>query len=110
MRVVVRQGFYCSSSSHSGSTSSALAHLDHGQYTFRWTAQRALHVFSPGRPVNFDTNSASPGNILAMQQFDPTRNDYSLKFQPLVIARYSFIQLSGLMRHGGNENARISKR
>ena len=45
------------------------------QYPVRWTAQSALHVSSPGRPVHSDTNSASLGSILAMQQL---RNDYSL--------------------------------
>ena len=48
-------------------------------------AQSALHVSSPGRPVHSDTNSASLGSILAMQQL---RNDYSLTFPPLSIARY----------------------
>ena len=52
------------------------------QYPVRWTAQSALHFSSPGRPVHSDTNSASPGSILAMQQL---RNDYSLTFPPLSI-------------------------
>ena len=43
-------------------------------------------------------------SILAMQQL---RNDYSLTFTPLAIARYSFIQLSGLRRREENENAQI---
>ena len=39
------------------------------QYPVRWTAQSALHFLpSPGRPVHSDTNSASPGSILARQQ------------------------------------------
>ena len=39
------------------------------QYPVRWTAQSALHFFAlPGRPVHSDTNSASPGSILVMQQ------------------------------------------
>ena len=62
---------------------------------------------SPGRPVHSDTNSASPGSILAMQQL---RNDYSLTFPPLSVARYSFIQLSRLRRREENENAQTSKR
>ena len=45
----------------------------------------------PGRPVHSDTNMASAGSILAMQQL---RNDYSLTFPPLSVARYSFIKLS----------------
>ena len=28
------------------------------QYPVHWTAQRALHLSSPGRPVHSDTNSA----------------------------------------------------
>ena len=48
---------------------------------------------SPGRPVHSDTNSASLGSILAMQQL---RNDYSLTCPPLSIAVYSFIQLGQL--------------
>ena len=48
----------------------------------------------PGRPVHSDTNSASPGSILAMQQLRATTK--SLTFPPLSIARYSFIQLSQL--------------
>ena len=47
---------------------------------------------SPGRPVHSDTNSASPGSILARQQLPA--NAKSLTFPPLSIARYSFIQLS----------------
>ena len=42
-----------------------------------------------------------------MQQF---RNDYSLTFPPLSIARYSFIQLSRLRRREVKENAQTSKR
>ena len=41
----------------------------------------------PDRPVHSDTNSASLGSILVMQQL---RNDYSLTCPPLSIARYSF--------------------
>ena len=62
---------------------------------------------SPGRPVQSDTNSASLGSILAMQQL---RNDYSLTCPPLSIARYSFIQPSRLRRREENENAQTSKR
>ena len=36
--------------------------------------------------------------------------DYSLTFPPLSVARYSFIQLSELGRHGENENDQTSKR
>ena len=48
----------------------------------------------PGRPVHSDTNSASPGTILAMLQLRAKTK--SLTFPPLSIARYSFIQLSQL--------------
>ena len=76
------------------------------QYPVRWTDQSALHFSSPGRPVRSDTNSASLGSILAMQQL---RNDYSLAYPPLSIARYSFIQLSRLRRREEKENAQTSK-
>ena len=76
-------------------------------YPVRWTAQSALHLSSPGRPVHSDTNSASLGSILAMPHL---RNDYSLTRPPLSIARYSFIQLSRLRRREENENAQTSKR
>ena len=62
----------------------------------------------PGRPVHSDTNSASPGSILDMQQLRATTK--SLTFPPLSIARYSFIQLSRLGRREENENAQTSKR
>ena len=64
-------------------------------YPVRWTAQSALH-FPPLADLFIPTPfSASLGSILAMQQL---RNDYSLTFTPLSIARYSFIQLSRLRR------------
>ena len=50
----------------------------------------------PGRPVHSDTNSASPGSILVMQQLHTKTK--SLSFPPLSMARYSFIQLSQLGR------------
>ena len=37
-------------------------------YPVRWNAQSTLYFSSPGRPVRCDTNSASLGSILAMQQ------------------------------------------
>ena len=49
-------------------------------------------IASPGRPVNYDTNSASPGSILARQLLRVKAK--SLTFQQLSIARYSCIQLS----------------
>ena len=61
-----------------------------------------------GRPVHSDTNSASPGSILVMQQLRATTK--SLTFPPLSIARYSFIQLSRLRRRKENENAQTSER
>ena len=72
---------------------------------------KRLTLSSPDRPVHSDTNSASRGSILVMQQL---RNDYSLTFPPLSIARsiarYSFIQLSRLRRREENENAQTLKR
>ena len=46
----------------------------------------------PGRPVHSDTNLASPGSILAMQQLRAMTK--SLTRPSLSIARYSFIHLS----------------
>ena len=48
----------------------------------------------PDRPVHSDTNSASPGSILARQQLRAKTK--SLTFPPLSITRYSFKQLSQL--------------
>ena len=54
-------------------------------------------LFAPiGRHVHSDTNSASPGSILVMQQLRATTK--SLTCPPLSIARYSFIQASQLGR------------
>ena len=76
-------------------------------YPVRWTAQSAL-PFPPLADLFIPTPfSASLGSILAMQQL---RNDYSLTFPPLSIARYSFIQLSRLRRREVKENAQTSKR
>ena len=57
---------------------------------------KALYTSPPGTRVHSDTNSASPGSILAMQQLRAKTE--SLTFPPLSIARYSFIQLSQLGR------------
>ena len=62
----------------------------------------------PGRPVHSDTNSASPGSILVMQQSSATTK--SLTFPPLSIVRCSFVQLSRLRRRDENENVQTSKR
>ena len=76
-------------------------------YPVRWTAQSALH-FLPLADLFIPTPfSASLGSILAMQQL---RNDYSLTFPQLSIARYLFIQLSRLRRREVKENAQTSKR
>ena len=76
-------------------------------YPVHWTAQSALH-FPPLADLFILTPfSASLGSILAMQQL---RNDYSLTFPPLSIARYSIIQLSRLRRREVKENAQTSKR
>ena len=76
-------------------------------YPVHWTAQSALH-FPPLADLFILTPfSASLGSILAMQQL---RNDYSLTFPPLSIARYSITQLSRLRRREVKENAQTSKR
>ena len=76
-------------------------------YPVHWTAQSALH-FPPLADLFIPTPfSASLGSILVMQQL---RNDYSLTFPPLSIARYSFIQLSRLRRREVKENAQTYKR
>ena len=71
-------------------------------------SKRFTRVAHPDRPVHSDTNSASPGSILAMQQLRAKTK--SLTCPPLSIARYSFIQLSLLRRREENENAQTSKR
>ena len=62
----------------------------------------------PDRTVHSDTNLASPGSILVMQQLRTKTK--SLTFPPLSIARYSFIQLSQQGVNGENKNAQFSKR
>ena len=77
-------------------------------YPVRWTAQSALHFLPSLTDLFIPTPfSASLGSILAMQQL---RNDYSITFPPLSIARYSFIQLSKLRHREVKENAQTSKR
>ena len=68
------------------------------KYPVRWTAQIGLHFLPPppGRAVHSDTNSASPGSILAKQQLHAMTK--SLTFPPLSIVRYQFIQLGQLGR------------
>ena len=55
-------------------------------------SKRFIRFALPGRPVHSDTNSASSGSILVMQQLRATTK--SLTCPPLPITRYSFIQLS----------------
>ena len=64
------------------------------QFPVRWTVRiKRFTLFAlPDRPVHSNTNSASPGSILARQQLRAKTK--SLTFPPLSIARYSFIQLS----------------
>ena len=79
-------------------------HVKKGKASFLYSAisgpldrSKRFTVFAlPGRPVHSDTNSASPGSILATLQLRATTK--SLTFPPLPIARYSFIQLSQLER------------
>ena len=84
------------------------------QYPVRSTAQSALHFSSTGKPVHSDTNSASPGSILAMQQYAQRLLTHIYTTVTVCkftyIASYSFIQLSELGRHGESENAQTSKR
>ena len=65
------------------------------QYPVR-CSKRFTHFALPDRPVDSDTNSASPGSILVRQQLRAKTK--SLTFPTLSIARYSFIQLSRLGR------------
>ena len=60
---------------------------------------------SPGRPVHSDTNSASPGSILAMLQLRARTK--SLTCPPPSIARHSFIQLSQLGRQWRERKCQI---
>ena len=59
----------------------------------------------PDRPVHSDTNSASPGSILARQQLRAKTK--SLTFPPLSIARHSFIQLSQQGRQWRERNCPV---
>ena len=61
-------------------------------YIAQYPVRRRLKALYTYRPVHSDTNSASPGSILAMQQLRATTK--SLTFPPVSIARYSFIQLN----------------
>ena len=72
--------------------------LDHTQ---RFTLHSLADLFIP-----------APTWLLweAFSQAVNTREDYSFIFPPLSIARYSFMQLSGLGRHEPSENAQILKR
>ena len=81
------------------------------QYPVRWIGQSALYFLPPPPPrqtcsfrhqLDFSGKHSSHAAI--------THNDYSLKLPPLSIARYSFIQLSELERHGKNEKVQTSKR
>ena len=67
------------------------------QYPVHWTAQIS-YTLPPGSPVHSDTNSASLGSILARQQLRAKTK--SLMFPIPSMARYSFIQLGKLRRHG----------
>ena len=76
------------------------------RYQDRRIAQIVLHI-TPDRPVKSDTNSASLGSILAMQQLC-AKTIHSI-FPLLSVAMYSFVQLSELGRSGVNENVQASK-
>ena len=57
-------------------------------------SKRLTYFAFPGRPVHSDTNTASPGSNLRMQQL--CAKTKSRTFPPRSIARYSFIQLRQL--------------
>ena len=63
-------------------------------------AESTLH-FTPSRPVHSNTNLTSLGSVLATLPLPGT---------PMSIARYIFIQLSGLRHRRENENAQALKR
>ena len=65
---------------------------------------------SPGRPVHSDTVLGFSWKHSSHAAIILLRNDYSITFPPLSIARYSFIQLSRLRRREVKENAQTSKR
>ncbi len=67
---------------------------------------QACYTSPPGRPVHCNTNSTSPGSILAMQQLSV--NTIHSHFKPMSIAECSFIQLTEPGRRGENENAQTS--
>ena len=66
------------------------------QYPVRWTAQCFIVFAFRDRHVHSDTNSASPGSILARQQLRAKTKP--LTFPPLSIVRYSFKHLNQLGR------------
>ena len=59
----------------------------------------------PDRPVHSETNAASPGSILAMQQLRAMTK--SLTCPPLSMARYLFIQLGQQGRQWGERKCPI---
>ena len=66
---------------------------------------RALHFSLPDRPVHSDSNSASPGSILAKQQLRAQRLFTHISTTAYLYT-YSFIQLDwGL--HGENEMPKL---
>ena len=73
------------------------------QYPVRWTAQNALHFAPPWKTRSFLHQLGFSGKHPSHTAI--TLEDHSIIFPPLSIARYSFIQLSQLGRHGENENA-----
>ena len=68
------------------------------------TAQSALHF----TPCSFQRHFDSSGKHSPMLQL--LSEDYSFRYPPQSIARYSFIQLSELWQNGMNETAKVSKR
>ena len=71
-------------------------------YPVRWTAQSTLH-FTPWQTCSFLHQLRFSGKHSSQAAI--AHEDYSLIFQPLSIARYSFIKLRELGCHGDNDTS-----
>ena len=70
---------------------------------------KALYTSPPCGPIHSGTNSTSLRSILATQQLRAKTKSLTFPHLSDSIARYSFIQLSGLGHRGENENAQTLK-
>ena len=77
------------------------------QYPVHWT-DKALYTSTPWHTCSFRHQHDLSGNNFSHTAI--TRKYHSFTSTTLSIARYTFIQLSELGRHGQNENAQTSKR